>query len=119
MTATVPAPSLLNESIVSMAQAARRLPPFRSDRPVSPTTIWRWLTVGVRLPDGTKLKLEGLRLGGRWVTSVEALTRFAQRQTFTQGTALVGKADSPETRTANQRKRSSERAAQQLESFGV
>jgi len=69
------------ENPVSLSQAARRLPPFRSDRPVHPATIWRWITEGVRLRDGSRVRLEALRIGGRFVTTVEALDRFAKRQT--------------------------------------
>jgi Protein of unknown function (DUF1580) len=61
------------EEILSFAAAARRLPKTRADKPVSPTTIWRWAAHGLR-----GVKLESVRLGGTTCTSVEALRRFFQ-----------------------------------------
>jgi hypothetical protein len=78
---TSPPPDLMLERLIGLAHAARRLPPGREDKPVSPSTIWRWVVEGVRLSDGSRLRLEAVRIGGRWVTSVEALSRFASRQT--------------------------------------
>lgn len=69
--------NLNSEQLLSFGQAARRLPPFRADRPVSPVTLWRWATRGVRRDDGTRVLLEAVRLGERWITSAEALQRFA------------------------------------------
>jgi hypothetical protein len=61
----------LAEEVLSMSQAARRLPRLRADRPVSPSTLWRWATNGLR---GTRLEI--IRVGGTTCTSVEALGRF-------------------------------------------
>jgi hypothetical protein len=70
---------LVHESLISLAQAAKRIPPYRG-RQTNPSAIFRWLRDGVRLPDGSVLRLEGLRLCGRWLTSLEALTRFFMAQ---------------------------------------
>jgi hypothetical protein len=70
-----------NESILSLAAAARMLPPGRRGRPVSLSCILRWIVDGVKLRSGETVRLEGFRLGGRWLTSIEALERFAARQT--------------------------------------
>jgi hypothetical protein len=43
--------------------------------------LWRWITEGVRLPDGSRVRLEAARLGGRWLTSEPALRRFLAAQT--------------------------------------
>jgi hypothetical protein len=44
--------------------------------PGHPSTAWRWITAGAAMPDGTRLKLEAVRCGGRWVTTKAALRRF-------------------------------------------
>jgi hypothetical protein len=72
----------LNESILSLAQAAKLLPLGRSGRPVTFNCVLRWVREGQRSPDGRVVKLEALRLGGRWVTSREAIQRFATRLTY-------------------------------------
>jgi hypothetical protein len=71
---------LTTEQYISLAEAARRLPPFRLGRPVSTATIWRWCREGVTLPSGEVVRLECFRIGARWLTSVEALSRFIHRQ---------------------------------------
>lgn len=63
--------SLLNETVLSLEALAARLP----DR-VHRTTLRRWAQEGV---DG--VRLEAVRLGRRWYSSVEALARFSERLT--------------------------------------
>jgi hypothetical protein len=61
----------LSETLLTFAQAARRLPRLRNDRPVAPATLWRWASVGLR-----GVRLETTKVGGSTCTSVEALERF-------------------------------------------
>src|SRR5262245_57437550 len=71
-------PALLDqpETRISLAAAARTVPPLRTDRPVHPSTVLRWVLRGCRLPDGTRLRLEAVRTPGGWYTTHEALDRF-------------------------------------------
>lgn len=62
---------LNDETIVTFAEAARRLPRFNGHG-VSPASVWRWARVGVR-----GVKLEAVLLGGRWITSLEAVSDLA------------------------------------------
>ena len=64
------------KTLRSFIEAARRLPSLRKGRPVSPATIWRWATRGVRTRGGVTVRLEILKLGGTCCTSDEALARF-------------------------------------------
>lgn len=114
-THTHPTAHVLTETVVSLSQAARRLPPFRAGRPVNRATIFRWISEGVRLPDGSRLRLEAVRIGGRWVTSIEALTRFAESQT---PAAPVG-SDAARIRTPGQRQRASDQAGDELSEKGI
>jgi hypothetical protein len=75
---------LHNESLLSLDQAAKRLPAGRRGRPVSLSCVLRWILDGVVTPHGL-VRLEGIRMGGRWLTSVEALERFARAQTPSVG----------------------------------
>jgi len=79
MTTNLPA-ALTNETLLSLPQAAKRLPSYRGDRPVSVSCIMRWILAGVPTAAG-RVHLEAVRLGGRWLTSVEAIDRFAAAQT--------------------------------------
>jgi Protein of unknown function (DUF1580) len=105
---------LLAETLLGLYDAARRLPPGRCGRPVSFSCVLRWITQGVPGPDGQKVKLEGVRVGGRWLTSEEAIARWAERLT----PCLDGESV-PTPRTPTQRSRAAERAAKQLDKAGI
>jgi hypothetical protein len=72
---------VLAGSGLSLLQAARKLPPGRNGAPVNGATLWRWVVDGVNLPGGRRLRLEGCRVSGRWLTSEQALARFIDAQT--------------------------------------
>jgi hypothetical protein len=63
------------EVLLTLGQAARRIPRRRNDRPVSPSTIWRWCKCGVA-HGGDRIYLESLKLPSGLVTSAEAMARF-------------------------------------------
>jgi hypothetical protein len=106
---------LTKEHLLSLAQAAKLQPNGRRDRPMSLSCVFRWVLHGVRGPDGKVIRLEALRLGGRWLTSREALQRFAEAQT----PCLDGAHDSPAPRPPSTRQRASERAAAELGKAGI
>jgi hypothetical protein len=105
---------ILSGSGLNLGQAARCFPPYRESRPVNPCTIYRWITSGVRLPNGTRLRLEARRVGGRWLTSREAVRRFIDEQTPSIDTASAPRAPTP-----TQRAKRAERAAKALEEAGI
>jgi hypothetical protein len=67
---------LQNETILSIPQAAKRVPSQRNGAPTHASTVLRWILKGVK-----GVRLEGARMGGRWVTSVEAMQRFSAELT--------------------------------------
>ena len=78
--ATTLAPSWIRQTLLTLPEAARLLPPYRHGRPVSVSCVSRWIRHGLRTPHG-QVRLEAFRLGRRWLTSIEALERFAAAQT--------------------------------------
>ncbi len=66
-------PISLNENIIPLSKAAKRLPALKPAKgnSINPATVWRWATKGSR-----GIKLESLMVGGIRCTSVEALERF-------------------------------------------
>ena len=66
---------LNNETVGSLSEIARMLPPYQGRR-LHPSTLWRWSSKGLK-----GVRLETLRLGGRILCSVEAVTRFAANLT--------------------------------------
>lgn len=112
--ATEHAHDLTRETLLSLAQAARRFPPYRRGRPVNPSTIWRWCHQGVKVNGVGVVKLECVRLSGRWLTSEEAISRFVGAQTPpSEAEPMLA------PRTPTQRRRASERAAGKLAEMGM
>jgi hypothetical protein len=64
---------LASECIVTLAEAAKILPPLYGKRPAI-STIWRWCRKGIR-----GVHLEYIRVGRNIATSREALGRFVNR----------------------------------------
>jgi hypothetical protein len=102
------------EHLVNLAEAARLIPPARRGKRTHLSTILRWIIEGARTPIGDRVQLEGIRLGGRWMTSREALQRFGERLTPKLHTEQTQAPRSP-----TKRQRASERAAQTLDRIGI
>lgn len=92
-----------SENIITLAEACRRVPPDG----VSTATMARWIQRGVR-----GVKLETIAIGGRRLTSEEALSRFFAAQNSHDAPAAP-------VITAAQRRRQSESARQELVRMGV
>jgi hypothetical protein len=111
--------NLLFETWASFGQAAAMFPPFRKGRPVSPSCVWRWHRHGVRLQDGRVVRLEAVRVAGRFLTTIEAVHRFiAAQQPDDAPVAEVAAAEIPARaatpRTPARRARESENALRRL-----
>jgi hypothetical protein len=104
---------LSTEQPLNLADLCAQVPPGRNGKRTHLSTLLRWILKGARAVDGSVVKLEGLRLGGRWVSTREALQRFAERLSLRFDTAEV-----PNPRTPGQRQRASQRAAEELEKAG-
>src|SRR5207253_5918892 len=77
----VPMLDLTHEQPIPLAIAAALVPPARNGKRTHFQTLYRWVIHGATGPSGTRIRLEAIRLGGRWMTSREALQRFAERLT--------------------------------------
>jgi hypothetical protein len=99
---------------LNLGAAARRFPPYRENKPVNPSTVFRWIKDGVRLPGGSRVRLEAVRLGGRWLTSGPAIERFIACQT-----PQFNDAPAVRTPTPAQRAKAAERAGKELEKLGI
>jgi hypothetical protein len=103
---------LNDETPITFSQGARRLPHLNGDRPVSPSTLFRWATVGLMSADGSRVRLESRKFGKTHVTSVQALERFFA--------ALNGDNNNvPSPRSPAARRKASSAAARKLNQLGV
>jgi hypothetical protein len=111
---------LNHEAPLPLAEACHLIPPGRGGRRTHLSTVLRWILRGAKAPDGTTVRLEGLRLGGRWMTSRAALQRFAEALTPRLGDLTAdGRAAGAAPRTPRQRQRAAQRAGDELERLGV
>lgn len=101
---TTPVSPLLNgEKLLSLSALAARLPGHRGKPTVNPSTIFRWITRGVRTAGGEVVRLEAVRLGTSWRTSLEAITRFSAK--LTCASLASGAPPDPRPPTPKQRSR--------------
>ncbi len=108
---------IATERRIYLHAAVTLYPLSHTGRTVHISTVLRHITKGVRLPNGEIIRLEGARLGGRWITSVEAVQRFMER--LTAGTlpdSTIAKA--AVIRTTRQRQRELERVDDELAQAG-
>jgi len=105
---------LQTENPIPLITAAKLVPPSRSGKRTHISTLMRWILTGSKSPSGKVVRLEAIRLGGRWLTSREALLRFSERLT-----PQFDGEPAPPPRSPAARTRASERAAKQLDAIGI
>ena len=100
---------------LALSAAGRLFPAHRGTGSVDPSTVFRWVIRGSKSSDGRIVKLEAVRVGGRWLTSQAALTRFVA--------ALSASVESPPhqlpCRTPTERTRASAAAGRKLREMGA
>lgn len=74
------------EANIDCVKAAKIIP----GRPSS-DTVWRWMTKGVKLPNGERLRLDHIRVGGKLFTTETNVRDFIAANTA----AHVAAADAP------------------------
>ena len=105
---------LTKEIPIGLADIARLAPRDSRGRKVHLSTILRWVLEGSPGPDGQRVRLEACRLGGRWVSSREALQRYAERLT-----PRLHDEPAPVPRSGKARERANLRADQELSELGL
>jgi hypothetical protein len=98
---------LKKEQLITLAQGARLVPSRRDGKSTHLSTL-----VGAILKGNAGVKLEALRIGGRWVTSVEAIQRWAEQQT-------AARIQSKSARSRSARDGQNERAERRLDELGL
>jgi Protein of unknown function (DUF1580) len=106
---------LTTETPIPLADAAKLIPAARRGKKTHISTLLRWIIRGCRAPSGEVVRLDGLRLGDRWMTSAAALQRFAERLT----PRLDDSGGTDELRSTTRRQKASEKAAAELKKHGI
>jgi len=101
---------LLNEELIGLSALAKKVPSHRhaGKRGITAVAVWRWVVQGVRAHDGRIVKLETVKLAGRYLTSWAAFQRFIEAQSPQQTNVLPTPARSPGKRARAARKATAE-----------
>jgi Protein of unknown function (DUF1580) len=105
---------LSSETAISLSQVAKLMPPGRGNKPMHVSAVLRWILRGAKDPQGRYVRLAAARVGGKWITSREALQRFSESLTPQLDQPAV-----PAVRTPTQRERAQSRAAKTLAAAGI
>ena len=98
---------------LGFAAVAKMFPAHKGpQKSLNTATVFRWHARGIRGEDGTLVKLEAIRVGGKHISSALAVRRFISA--LSEPVASVAVPRSPA-----QRQRDSERASAELEAMGV
>ncbi len=100
--------------MLSVVVVAGRFPGRAGKPRLHPSGVVRWIVEGVRLPDGSRLRLRAIRAGSKWLTSEEWLAEFLDAQTR----AALGRA-AGETRTPTAAQAAAEAAGRELQAIGA
>lgn len=100
---------LMTEGLISMSEAAKMFGSCRSGVPTHRATVTRKCLKGDPLPDGTRLRLEHVRVANRLMTSREAVIRHV-----TALTEALNSHNPPSSRAPATRSRESEAALNEV-----
>ena len=110
-------PITIDETVITLSDAAKELPRRRGGRKAHVSCIYRWSTIGCR-----GVVLETLQVGGTRCTSKEALQRFFEQLSEPRPPIDTGQAQPLQVagrRTAAQRERQAAEAGRKLAEMGA
>ena len=71
-----------DNELVSIGHARTKLIPVRPDgNPINPSTVWRWIRIGLEGLDGERIKLAVVYVGNRPMVTRNAIDDFFQAVT--------------------------------------
>ncbi len=120
MSVSVSTPSLLTsgEKLFSPAAIAKLVPSHRDKAHVNASTVFRWIVRGVKTAGGEVIKLEAIKVGSFWRTSLEAIDRFSKK--LTEASMPADAPPSPPLSTPKQQRSAAVRASREADKiFGT
>jgi hypothetical protein len=67
---------LAGETLLPIGRVAERFPGANGNLQLSSKAVANWIRKGADTPTRQRVRLEAIRVGSRWITSEEAVTRF-------------------------------------------
>jgi hypothetical protein len=68
----------ITADVMRVGQVAAKVKSTKNDRTIHSTTVLKWIKRGVRLPDGTTLKLRATKRPGGWMIAPADLGEFLE-----------------------------------------
>ncbi|QJW93151.1 hypothetical protein [Frigoriglobus tundricola] len=111
------APSLLTsgEKLFSPAAIAKQIPSHRDKAHLNGATVFRWIVRGVKTANGDVIRLEAVKLGSFWRTSLEAVERFSSK--LTSASIQTDTPPAPLAPTPKQRSRAAAKASREADAL--
>jgi hypothetical protein len=100
--------------LLGLTAASKLFPGYRENANLDPSTLFRWITNGARSAAGNKIKLQAVRAGNRWLTSLEAINRFVAALT---DDSIPVEDQTPVPRSPSARDRAAASAGKELDQF--
>ena len=72
---------LLTEGLIPLSEVPKIIGADENGRRLHRSAPWRWVSKGVKGPDGDPVRLEAVKNGRGWCTSQAAVARFLAAQT--------------------------------------
>jgi hypothetical protein len=107
---------------LTLSEVTHLFPPSRNGRPVHVATVTRWIVIGVRLRDGTILRLRAARAPGRWLVEPAAVDEFTdalRADRLGTPTSTPSDAGPAPLRTNAARRKADERTGRELDKIGI
>jgi hypothetical protein len=106
---------IMSEGPQGLAALAKQYPCHRRAGSLTPQALWRWATRGIKTPDGRTVRLEVIKLAGRYLSSAKAVERFITSQS--EGIPPIP-LPTP-SRSPSKRQRAATAAAEMLAEVGI
>jgi hypothetical protein len=103
-----------NDKDMRVGQVARQVPSTKGEGTIHTTTVLKWIRRGVRLPDGTILRLRARKRPGGWMVNQSDLDEFLERY----ATAAAEERDL-EVSVSARRQRELDRVDRRLKAHGL
>jgi hypothetical protein len=100
-----------DQPLISLAEAAEKIPGSRGADRVHPATLTRWITKGFRLPSGEVVRLAAKKCASRWLTTQATLDQFFASLTL----AAIPETDTAMMREPSVRYPEARRAGRELD----
>jgi hypothetical protein len=102
----------------TLSHVARRFPPNKGNRPVHPSSLTRWILDGIRLSDGSRIRLRGVRFPSGWRNTDEWIEDFLESLTAARTCSRLMAGRTGSLRSPARRQREHLRAKRELKTSG-